>query len=250
MEKKGTKRRYPQRRDMLGRLQAKKHLLNDYQIGLHFLLPKSLRHPLLMFERPRKLFSVNTGGVKWPEVRMQLLNRGKDLTRIPEADLPAWDEVAGDICARMKFTDADLNTFASRYLCPNPVSLDYIRNSFDITGLTIYDSDVVDIQSRLEGLLADGQAALQAISRSINRALAAKCAAGDYFHSPFTTIEDRPRLPDVIFVGGFGVKGWAVRYMVARSEIPEAGADLDQLAELTTSIKQEISSFLESKRHR
>jgi len=187
-------------------------------------------------------------GDKWPEIKEQL--SGKDLSAPARIELPPWNDAARLLCEQMRVKEQDFTAWKTMYLGPTPITIEYLRDTYDLNGVTINPSDVAAIESGLFESRAVGQRLIEDLGRILDAHLRQKCARGDYDHSPFVLVKPSVVPKDALYVSGCAIKGWVVKYGVGKAEAPDAADVMTQLTATKTAIASAIRESLEPLRKR
>lgn len=159
-------------------------------------------------------------GTRWEEIKPKLAERIPLDTKM-DIVLPPWKDVQPLVCAELKLSDSDIQRQAARFLPPDPITLVYLMNGYDLDPKGWGDGDIYALEVSLLEVRADGQEALADYRRLLDRALAARCGAGQYDYSPIANIEAPHTPKDALYVTSCSISGWVITCAVGQTDLPE-----------------------------
>ncbi len=159
-------------------------------------------------------------GPRWDEVRSKALEAGIKLEQAVAAP-PAWDEVEKEIETKFILGPSDRDRFVLARLgsIPDPLTAEWVSESYDVEGLTIDGTLLADVQDTLLAHSESLERLVDETYRELEFAVRDIWTRKQYSAAPYFLPADESLVP-TCYSSSVALKSWCVGYVVSLDDYP------------------------------
>ena len=160
-------------------------------------------------------------GADWQEVKSKALDAGISLDDIVEPP-PDWTEIEAEVEAEFLLGPEDRERFVRTRLgsIPDPLTVEWIAQRYDVDGLLIDGAVLADVQDTLLEHAESLETLVDEAYRELEFAVRDLWARRAYSAAPYFIPADDTLVP-MCYSSSFVMKSWCVGYVVSLDEYPE-----------------------------